>query len=277
MKRLKIFQSKQELREWRENLGGSLGFVPTMGALHAGHLSLAQKSLEQNTHTLFSIFVNPTQFGANEDFDKYPKTLDKDIQLAQSIGVDAIFAPNISEMYEDSDPITLNPPKLMGSVYEGSHREGHFAGVLQIVLKLLMLTQAKYAYFGRKDAQQLLLIQKMVKDFFIPTQIIPCPIVRDIDGLALSSRNIYLTQKERQDALQIPQTLQWIQESFLQGERDTHKLRTLALERLDKVKVDYLAFCDHSLQELPSILPSQTLVLLTAKVGNTRLLDNLWL
>lgn len=277
MKKPIILKSKQELKEWRESLEGSLGFVPTMGALHAGHLSLAQKSLAQNAHTLLSIFVNPTQFGVNEDLDKYPQTLQQDIELLQEIGVDAVFAPSVEEMYESNDPITLNPPKVMGYVYEGFHREGHFDGVLQIVLKLFSLTQAKRAYFGQKDAQQLLLIQKMVKDFFLPIEIIPCPIVRDLDGLALSSRNIYLSESERQNALQIPQTLQFVWECIQKGEKDTQVLKDLALAKLDKVKVDYLAFCNHSLEEIATILPSQTLVLLTARVGNTRLLDNLWL
>lgn len=277
MKKPIILKTKQEVKEWRSSLKGSLGFVPTMGALHAGHLSLMQASINQNTATLVSIFVNPTQFSAGEDLDKYPRTLQEDIALAQSIGVNAVFAPSIEEMYESTDCITLNPPNLMGYVYEGFHRKGHFGGVLQIVLKLLSLTQAHRAYFGQKDAQQLLLIQKMVKEFFLPVEIIPCPIVRDKDGLALSSRNIYLSESQRQNALQIPRALEFIQDLIQQGENQTQKLHTLALKTLDKVEVEYLAFCDHSLQEISKILPSQTLVLLTAKVGTTRLLDNLWL
>lgn len=277
MKKPIILTTKQEVKEWRSSLEGSLGFVPTMGALHAGHLSLMQASIAQNSTTLLSIFVNPTQFSVGEDLDKYPRTLKKDIELAQSIGVDAIFTPSTEEMYETFDCITLNPPNFMGYVYEGFHRKGHFGGVLQIVLKLLSLTQAHKAYFGQKDAQQLLLIQKMVKEFFLPIEIIPCPIIRDKDGLALSSRNIYLSELERQNALQIPRTLRLIQELIQQGENDTQKLHTLALKTLDKVEVEYLAFCDHSLQQISQILPSQTLILLTAKVGTTRLLDNLWL
>lgn len=277
MKTLTLLKTKQELKKWRSSLQGSLGFVPTMGALHAGHLSLMKASLTQNANTLLSIFVNPTQFGAGEDLDKYPRVLQKDIALAQEIGVDAVFAPSIEEMYETPDCTTLNPPTFMGSVYEGSSRKGHFNGVLQIVLKLLSLTQANKAYFGKKDAQQLLLVQQMVRDFFLPVEIIPCPIIRDADGLALSSRNIYLTVLERQDALQIPKALQCIEELIKQGENQTQKLRACAMEILDQVKVEYLAFCDHSLREIPEILPSQTLILLTAKVGTTRLLDNLWI
>lgn len=275
MKTPLILKTTQELREWREGISGSLGFVPTMGALHAGHLSLLEASKAQNSHTLLSIFVNPTQFGANEDFGKYPRTLESDIALAQ--GVDVIFAPEISQMYPSQDEITLNPPKLMGYVYEGAIREGHFAGVLQVVLKLFNLSRPTRAYFGQKDAQQLLLLQKMVKDFFLPLEIVPCPIVRDTDGLALSSRNIYLSKEQRALALAIPQTLQKIATLISQGEREVKKLYEFGMNELKDLQVDYLAFCNHSLEPLEFIIPTQTLILLTCRVGNTRLLDNLWI
>lgn len=275
MKTPLILKTTQELREWREGISGSLGFVPTMGALHAGHLSLLEASKAQNAHTLLSIFVNPTQFGANEDFGKYPRTLESDIALAQ--GVDAIFAPEISQMYPSQDEITLNSPKLMGYVYEGAIREGHFAGVLQVVLKLFNLSRPTRAYFGQKDAQQLLLLQKMVKDFFLPLEIVPCPIVRDTDGLALSSRNIYLSKEQRELALTIPQTLQKIATLISQGEREVKKLYEFGANELKDLQVDYLAFCNHSLEPLEFIIPTQTLILLTCRVGNTRLLDNLWI
>lgn len=270
-----ILKTTQELKEWRESISGSLGFVPTMGALHAGHLSLLEASKAQNSHTLLSIFVNPTQFGANEDFGKYPRTLESDIALAQE--VDAIFAPEIAQMYPSNDEITLNPPKLMGYVYEGAIREGHFAGVLQVVLKLFNLSRPTRAYFGQKDAQQLLLLQKMVKDFFLPLEIVPCPIVRDSDGLALSSRNIYLSKEQRELALTIPQTLQKIATLISQGEREVKKLYEFGMNELKDLQVDYLAFCNHSLEPIELIIPTQTLILLTCRVGNTRLLDNLWI
>lgn len=270
-----ILKTTQELKEWREGISGSLGFVPTMGALHAGHLSLLEASKAQNSHTLLSIFVNPTQFGANEDFGKYPRTLESDIALAQ--GVDAIFAPEIAQMYPSQDEITLNPPKLMGYVYEGAIREGHFDGVLQVVLKLFNLSRPTRAYFGQKDAQQLLLLQKMVKDFFLPLEIVPCPIVRDSDGLALSSRNIYLSKEQRELALTIPQTLQKIATLISQGEKEVKKLYEFGMSELKDLQVDYLAFCDHNLEPLEFIIPTQTLILLTCRVGNTRLLDNLWI
>lgn len=275
MKTPVILKTIEELKEWRKTINAPLGFVPTMGALHAGHLSLLKASMAQNPHTLLSIFVNPTQFGANEDFGKYPRTLQADIALAQ--GVDAIFAPESKEMYKSDDEITLNPPKLMGYVYEGAIRKGHFDGVLQVVLKLFNLTSPTRVYFGQKDAQQLLLLQKMVKDFFLPLEIVPCPIVRDEDGLALSSRNIYLSKEEREIALRIPQTLQKISHLINKGEKDVETLHAFGMKELEGMQVDYLAFCNHALEPLEQIIPTQTLILLTCKVGNTRLLDNLWI
>lgn len=275
MKTPLILKTTKELREWREGIAGSLGFVPTMGALHAGHLSLLQTSQAQNDHTLLSIFVNPTQFGVNEDFDKYPRNLESDIALAQ--GVDAVFAPQITQMYQSEDEITLNPPRLMGYAFEGAIREGHFAGVLQVVLKLFNLSRPTRAYFGKKDAQQLLLLQKMVQDFFLPLEIVPCEIVRDTDGLALSSRNVYLSQEERKLALTIPQTLQKIASLIHQGESNVARLYEFAINELKDLQVDYLAFCNHNLEPIEQIIPSKTLILLTCKVGNTRLLDNLWI
>lgn len=270
-----LLKTTQELREWREQIKGSVGFVPTMGALHAGHLSLLQASMTQNNHTLLSIFINPTQFGANEDFGKYPRTLESDIALAKD--VDAIFIPEIQEMYPSQEETTLLPPKSMADVYEGAHRKGHFSGVLQIVLKLLNLASPTRAYFGKKDAQQLLILQKMLKDFFIPIQIVSCPIVRDYDGLALSSRNVYLSDNERALALRIPQTLQKIASLIEQGEKEVEKLYAFGMKELEGLEVNYLAFCNHTLQPLTQIIPSQTLILLTCKIGNTRLLDNLWI
>ena len=159
----------QDLIAYRQNLSQHerVGFIPTMGALHEGHLSLISTSKQKDTHTFVSIFVNPTQFAPNEDFSKYPRNIQKDYDLCEKNGVNVIFAPQISEMYPSTDEITLNPPKNMGYVYEGFIREGHFSGVLAIVLKLFNLIRPHYAYFGQKDAQQLLIIKKLVSDFFL--------------------------------------------------------------------------------------------------------------
>ncbi|CBG39420.1 pantoate--beta-alanine ligase [Helicobacter mustelae] len=273
---MQILKTPKELQEYRKNLTSNIGLVPTMGALHAGHQSLMQKSLSQNTHTIVSIFVNPTQFGPGEDFEKYPRSFDRDCALCKELGVSAIFAPKAESIYSNRDEITLNPPKNMGYVFEGFIREGHFAGVLQIILKLFHLAQPTHAYFGQKDAQQLLILQRLVADTFLPITIIPCPTLRDTDGLALSSRNVYLSSTERNHALEIPRSLEQIQKLVKNGVSDARILLESAKKILQNVQLDYLALVNYDLQEIPEILPLRSLVLIAAKVGNTRLLDNLW-
>ena len=185
---MEVCKDRLSLARFRSGLGESVGFVATMGALHKGHLSLIEKSLQENTHTIVSIFVNPTQFGENEDFGSYPRTLEADLALCEKAGVSAVFAPSVEDMYS-TDEITFNPPKNMGYILEGFDRPTHFAGVIAVVLKLFMLIKPRKAYFGQKDAQQVLILQKMVRDLFLDIEIVPCEIVRDDDGLALSSRN----------------------------------------------------------------------------------------
>ncbi len=276
---MQILKTLEDLKHFKATLpiNHSLGFVPTMGALHKGHQSLIEQSCKQNTHTLVSIFVNPTQFGINEDFNQYPRTLEQDCDLCASLGVDAVFAPQIHQIYPQEDSITLNPPKSMGYVFEGFVREGHFDGVLQIVIKLFNLTGAHFAYFGKKDAQQLLLIKRLVQDLFIPIQIVACQTIRDADGLALSSRNIYLSAKERQIALQIPHALMHIEKRILQGEKDCALLLQEAKEQIPDVLLDYFAITNHHLTLLDHIEPQNSIVLIAGRVGKTRLLDNLWL
>ncbi|MCE3038593.1 pantoate--beta-alanine ligase [Helicobacter anatolicus] len=276
---MQILKNVEELISYRRSLpsNSNVGLVPTMGALHKGHQSLIQRSVANNSHTILSIFVNPTQFGPTEDFEKYPRTLQKDCEIAKSCGVSAVFAPEITEMYPNNDEITLHPPKNMGYIFEGFIRDGHFDGVLQIVLKLFHLIQPHFAYFGQKDAQQLLIIKRLVKDTFLPLKIIPCPTIRDTDGLALSSRNIYLSATQRQHALEIPQSLQYIKELINNGTEDTKTLIKSAKQILKNITLDYLAITDYNLQEISTIQPNNSLVLIAAKVGNTRLIDNLWL
>ncbi|PAF47598.1 pantoate--beta-alanine ligase [Helicobacter sp. 12S02634-8] len=269
----------QALHDYKTTLKpeDSIGLVPTMGALHAGHLSLIQKSKAQNTHTIVSIFVNPTQFGPKEDFNQYPRDLQKDLFLCSTNGVDAVFAPTIAQMYPHSDTITLAPPKNLGYVFEGFIREGHFSGVLTIVLKLLHLIAPNRAYFGQKDAQQLLLIQRLSHDLFLPVQIIPCPTQRDTDGLALSSRNIYLSPQERQIALKIPATLEAIKQKIQEGQTQSAALLAIGKQMLQGLDIEYFAICDHHLSPLDTIQKDGTIVLVAAKVGKTRLIDNLWI
>ncbi|WP_120860899.1 pantoate--beta-alanine ligase [Helicobacter pylori] len=266
------------LREYRKSLKESVGFVPTMGALHRGHQSLIERSLKENSHTIVSVFVNPTQFGANEDFSAYPRPLEKDLALCEKSGVNAVFLPKIGEMYpyEAEQRLKLYAPTFLSRSLEGAVRKGHFDGVVQVVLRLFHLVNPTRAYFGKKDAQQLLIIQHLVQDLLLDIEITPCEIVRDSDNLALSSRNVYLNATERKQALAIPKALENIQQAIDKGEKACEKLKKLGLEILENLEVDYLECCNHKLEPLKTIEPANTLVLVAARVGKTRLLDNLW-
>ncbi|GAA8861258.1 pantoate--beta-alanine ligase [Helicobacter pylori] len=273
-----VLETIAALREYRKSLKESVGFVPTMGALHKGHQSLIERSLKENPHTIVSVFVNPTQFGANEDFSAYPRPLEKDLALCEKLGVSAVFLPKIGEMYpyEAEQCLKLYAPAFLSRSLEGAMRKGHFDGVVQVVLKLFHLVHPTRAYFGKKDAQQLLIIQHLVKDLLLDIEITPCEIVRDSDNLALSSRNVYLNAIERKQALAIPKALESIKQAIDKGEKACEKLKKLGLEILETLEVDYLEFCNHKLEPLKTIEPTNTLVLVAARVGKTRLLDNLW-
>ncbi len=275
---MRVLETIATLREYRKSLEESVGFVPTMGALHKGHQSLIERSLKENSHTIVSVFVNPTQFGANEDFSTYPRPLEKDLALCEGLGVNAVFAPKVSEMYpyEIEQRLKLYAPKFLSSSLEGAVRKGHFDGVVQVVLKLFHLVNPTRAYFGKKDAQQLLIIQHLVKDLLLDIEIAPCEIVRDSDHLALSSRNVYLNATQRKQALAIPKALENIKQAIDKGEKACEKLKKLGLEILETLEVDYLEFCNYKLEPLKTIEPANTLVLVAARVGKTRLLDNLW-
>jgi pantoate--beta-alanine ligase len=203
---IEILRSPQALRDWRAQQQNSVGFVPTMGALHAGHSELLHQARKINKTVLLSIFVNPTQFNDPKDLEKYPKTWEADLALAQKQGVDAIFYPQYEDMYADQYRFKVSENKF-SLLLDGAHRPGHFDGVLSVVLKLFMLAQPTRAYFGEKDFQQLSLIQGMVQSFFLPVEIIPIPTVREEDGLAMSSRNTRLTAEERARAPLIYKTI----------------------------------------------------------------------
>ncbi|GAA8478951.1 pantoate--beta-alanine ligase [Helicobacter pylori] len=275
---MRALETIAALREYRKSLKESVGFVPTMGALHKGHQSLIERSLKENSHTIVSVFVNPTQFGPNEDFNAYPRPLEKDLALCERLGVSAVFLPKTSEMYpyEIERRLKLYAPKFLSHSLEGAMREGHFDGVVQVVLRLFHLVHPTRAYFGKKDAQQLLIIQHLVKDLLLDIEITPCEIVRDSDNLALSSRNVYLNATQRKQALAIPKALESIKQAIDKGEKVCEKLKKLGLEILETLEVDYLEFCSHKLESLKTIEPTNTLVLVAAHVGKTRLLDNLW-
>ncbi|UOS56484.1 pantoate--beta-alanine ligase [Helicobacter pylori] len=275
---MRALETVAALREYRKSLKESVGFVPTMGALHKGHQSLMERSLKENPHTIVSVFVNPTQFGPNEDFNAYPRPLEKDLALCEGLGVNAVFLPKISEMYpyEIERRLKLYAPTFLSHSLEGAMREGHFDGVVQVVLRLFHLVNPTRAYFGKKDAQQLLIIQHLVKDLLLDIEITPCEIVRDDDNLALSSRNVYLNATQRKQALAIPKALESIKQAIDKGEKACEKLKKLGLGILETLEVDYLEFCNHKLEPLKTIEPTNTLVLVAARVGKTRLLDNLW-
>ncbi len=275
---MRVLETIATLREYRKSLKESVGFVPTMGALHRGHQSLIERSLKENSHTIVSVFVNPTQFGANEDFSAYPRPLEKDLALCEGLGVNAVFVPKVSEMYpyEAEQRLKLYAPKFLSSSLEGAVRKGHFDGVVQVVLKLFHLINPTRAYFGKKDAQQLLIIKHLVQDLLLDIEIAPCEIMRDDDNLALSSRNVYLSATERKQALAIPKALENIQQAIDKGEKACEKLKKLGLGILENLEVDYLECCNHKLEPLKTIEPANTLILVAARVGKTRLLDNLW-
>ncbi|GAA7338631.1 pantoate--beta-alanine ligase [Helicobacter pylori] len=275
---MRVLETIAALREYRKSLEESVGFVPTMGALHKGHQSLMERSLKENSHTIVSVFVNPTQFGANEDFNAYPRPLEKDLALCEGLGVNAVFLPKMNEMYpyEIEQRLKLYAPAFLSHSLEGAMREGHFDGVVQVVLRLFHLVNPTRAYFGKKDAQQLLIIQHLVKDLLLDIEIAPCEIVRDSDNLALSSRNVYLNATQRKQALAIPKALENIKQAIDKGEKACEKLKKLGLEILETLEVDYLEFCNHKLEPLTTIEPTNTLVLVAARAGKTRLLDNLW-
>ncbi|GAA9913453.1 pantoate--beta-alanine ligase [Helicobacter pylori] len=275
---MRVLETIVALREYRKSLKESVGFVPTMGALHKGHQSLIERSLKENSHTIVSVFVNPTQFGPNEDFNAYPRPLEKDLALCEGLGVNAVFVPKTSEMYpyEIEQRLKLYAPTFLSHSLEGAMREGHFDGVVQVVLRLFHLVNPTRAYFGKKDAQQLLIIQHLVQDLLLDIGIAPCEIVRDSDNLALSSRNVYLNATQRKQALAIPKALESIKQAIDKGEKACEKLKKLGLGILETLEVDYLEFCNHKLEPLKTIKPANTLVLVAARVGKTRLLDNLW-
>lgn len=280
---MQVISTTKELRHHitnfkTKNPNKTIGLVPTMGALHNGHLSLITQSKEQCDCTIVSIFVNPTQFAPNEDFDKYPRKKDADLNICQKAGVDIVFMPEITQMYplDSALQTTFNAPKNMANVLEGKMRPGHFDGVLQVVLKLFNLTQPTKAFFGQKDAQQLLIIQKMVEDLFLPITIVPCPIIRTQDGLALSSRNAYLSENGKKEALKISNALNAITKAIMQGIKDSKSLEKIALEVLEGIEIEYLTIVNRELETLKSIKKDSTLVLVVARIEGVRLLDNLW-
>jgi pantoate--beta-alanine ligase len=256
--------------------GRSVGVVPTMGALHAGHLSLVEASCRQCGFTVVTLFVNPMQFGPGEDFSRYPRDLDKDLELLSAYPVDLVFAPTVDQMYP-SGHTTFVDVGAVAEPLEGKHRPGHFRGVATIVLKLFNLVAADVAFFGQKDYQQTLVVRQMVRDLDVPIEIRICPTVRETDGLALSSRNVYLSDRERQQALVISRSLQLADELVKRGERSARvildRMRELFAAE-PEIQVQYIALADPDTLANVSEIRGPTVALIAAKVGATRLIDN---
>jgi pantoate--beta-alanine ligase len=253
-----------------------LGLVPTMGALHEGHLSLVRAAKAQCDVVAVSIFVNPTQFGPTEDLSKYPRQFDRDCQLLEKEGVDILFAPSVDEIYPDG-AVTWVLVEGLSEKLDGRSRPGHFRGVTTIVAKLFHIIEPGAAFFGQKDAAQLAVIRRMVRDLNFPVEIVACPIVRESDGLAMSSRNAYLNREERGRALVLRRSLQHVQREFQGGERTTAKLISAAKEvfaREPQVVLDYFEIVDPDTLDPVERIAQQTLVAVAAYVGSTRLIDN---
>ena len=272
-----IITSINELIKIRKDLNKTIGFVPTMGALHDGHISLIKKARENNEVVIVSIFVNPTQFLAHEDLDKYPKKDEADIKICEFCKVDYLFMPNSQMMYQGSDEILIKAPKIASFLLEGKSRPGHFDGVLQVVLKLLNLVRPNNAYFGKKDAQQLALISQMVNDLFLCVNIIGCEIIRENDGLALSSRNIYLSEVQRKEALKISKSLKKAAKIVASKINDVKLIKKEMKLIMNTLDIEYIAFVNKKFEEIKIIEKDNTIILIVARFGKTRLLDNLWL
>ncbi|WP_281950294.1 pantoate--beta-alanine ligase [Nitrosophilus kaiyonis] len=273
---MRIVQHPIELKKELKNVKGSIGFVPTMGALHEGHLSLIKKARDENDVVVVSIFVNPTQFLPGEDFNKYPRKLEADIKLCELAKVDFLFTPNIDDIY-DKDEVLIKAPNIKGYILEGFNRPGHFDGVLQIVNKLLNIVNPTNAYFGKKDAQQLYLIKKMVNNFYMDVNIVECDIIREKDGLAMSSRNVYLNDEERQKALLISKSLKRAAKLIMQGVMNVQDIKSEMLNILKPLDVEYVEIVNRNFDKLDKIEIDYTIILVAAKVGTTRLIDNIWI
>jgi len=259
--------------------GKSIGFVPTMGALHEGHLSLIRRAARENDIVIVSIFVNPTQFSPHEDFHKYPRNLKKDTGLCKKIGVDYVFAPAIEEMYPEGYATYVNVEGYLTETLEGEFRPGHFRGVATIVAKLFNIIQPHRAYFGEKDFQQLLVVKKMVKDLNLPVKIIACPTVREPDGLAMSSRNVFLNSEERKEALVLSSSLKRARHAVLNhGFADAKKLSEsirCAIQASPGIKLDYIAICNARTLIPVRKVKKGCIILVAARAGKTRLIDNI--
>jgi pantoate--beta-alanine ligase len=277
----KLFKKIKEIRGFLKDLrrnGGNLsvGFVPTMGYLHRGHMELVKLSKLQNEVTVVSIYVNPIQFGVGEDYERYPRDLERDLAMCEEAGVDVVFAPEDQEMYPQLPSVKIDIPGLTDRL-EGAYRPGHFNGVAIVVLKLLHIVQPDRAYFGEKDYQQLKVVERLVKDLSLPVEVVPVPTVREEDGLACSSRNVYLSPEKRQSASAIYKSFLLAQKLFQSGNTDANLLKEAMKDFLSKHphvrKIDYVEITDQELNPVEEVKEGDR-ILVALYVGNTRLIDN---
>ena len=278
---MQVLRTVANLRRWSRVLrsmpGNTIGLVPTMGALHAGHASLIRAARASCTHVAVSLFVNPAQFGPNEDYALYPRPFDADCALADREGADVLFAPSVEELYPNGPDSTFVEVPGLGDRLDGASRPGHFRGVATVVAKLLIAAEPDRAFFGQKDAAQVAVLRRMVADLRLAAEIVVCPIARDADGLAISSRNVYLSSSERAQALTLSRAVRHIESLVVQGERRANMLIASAhgvFAAEPEVRIDYIVLVDWS-----TLLPVETatpgtLFAVAAFVGSTRLIDN---
>ena len=276
-----IKEVRNKIAEWKKE-GLKIGLVPTMGALHSGHASLIKKAVETCDKVVVSVFVNPIQFCPGEDYEKYPRTLEDDTKLAEKIGAAMVFAPTPDEMYGKGQRLSNDtlayvvPPFFYVDKLCGKSRVGHFDGVCTVVAKLFNIPHPDYAFFGQKDAQQLIIIKKFVKDLNFPIEIVSCPIVREESGLALSSRNKYLSEEGKKDALVLSKILMNIKNCYDKGITDINALKETAFSFLtEKHDMEYLEFVDKETLEDKTKADNNTLVLIACRVEGVRLIDNI--
>jgi pantoate--beta-alanine ligase len=276
MEMIRTVREMQQRAMVERQKGRRIGFVPTMGCLHEGHLSLVKLARARADLVVLSIFVNPIQFLPGEDFSRYPRPVESDVALCQAAGVDVLFYPDTNQMYASDHSVTIEETLLSKGLC-GASRPGHFNGVATVVAKLFNMVLPDVAVFGQKDAQQLRVVQRMIRDLNFPVEIITGPIVREADGLAMSSRNRYLTPDERQDALCLHQSLEHVESRIREGERDVETLRKELAERLARVpsaRVEYIEFVDNETMCPVVRVERVVLVALAIRIGATRLIDN---
>ena len=270
-----VVHTPEELRAVHATLEGPVAVVMTMGALHEGHAALVRRAHDYGRSVIVTIFVNPIQFNDPFDLENYPRTQDADLDLLAGIGADVVFAPGVHVMYPQGQPLVRVKAGPMGDVLEGAHRPGHFDGMLTVVAKLLHLTRPDVALFGQKDAQQLALIRRMCRDLDFPVEVVAVPTVREPDGLAMSSRNVHLSSTDRAAALALYRALQAGEAALADGPAGVKAAASAVLEAEPRAQVDYLALVDpRTLEEVPPTFSGDAVLAVAAKVGTTRLIDN---